>query len=116
MALDVAAVALFVGIGRSSHHHAETLGGFFSTAWPFAVGLVAGWLLVRSRKVSLTTGAVVAATTVAIGMVLRVLAGQGTAAPFIVVALCFLGGVMIAGRWLLQIGTRRLGRSAPLEP
>jgi hypothetical protein len=43
--------------------------------------------------------------TVAVGMVLRVLAGQGTAFAFIIVALAFLG--------LFLLGWRLLARWAP---
>ena len=52
----------------------------------------------------LPTGVIVWLCTVALGMILRVLAGQGTAAAFIVVALAFLGlfqlGWRVAWRWL----------------
>ncbi len=45
--------------------------------------------------------------TVAVGMVLRVLAGQGTAFSFIVVALIFLGlfllGWRLAARWAPRV-------------
>ena len=92
----------FVLIGRASHHHGETVGGFLSTVWPFAVGLLAGWVVTRRRSPArMATGAVVTLATVAVGMVLRVVSGAGTAAAFIVVALCFLGAVMVGGRLLL---------------
>jgi hypothetical protein len=99
---------LFVVIGRSSHHHAETLGGFVSTAWPFMVGLATGWLVVGPRRpASIRSGAVVCVLTVAVGMILRVVAGQGTAVAFIIVALGFLGASMVAGRWVLWSVRRR---------
>lgn len=40
--------------------------------------------------------------TVAVGMVVRVLAGQGTALAFVVVALAFLGALMAGGRVALR--------------
>jgi hypothetical protein len=108
-AVDVVAVILFVSIGRASHDHGESVGGFLSTVWPFAVGLGIGWLCVsRWRPGSFRTGLVVCLSTVAVGMVLRLLAGQGTAAAFIVVALSFLGVLMIGGRLLLGQAKRRL--------
>lgn len=109
--VDVVAVLLFVAIGRASHHHASTVGGFVSTLWPFAVGLVAGWAATRGRRpAAKSTGASVAALTVALGMILRVLAGQGTAAAFILVALAFLGTCMVAGRLLAgALVARRAG-------
>lgn len=106
--VDVVAVVLFVAIGRASHHHAQTVGGFVSTAWPFAVGVGAGWIAsLRSAPWRPRTGLVVCVTTVAVGMALRVLAGQGTAPAFILVALAFLGAVMVAGRALALRAVRR---------
>jgi hypothetical protein len=43
---------------------------------------------------------------VAVGMLLRVVAGQGTAVSFIIVALCFLG--------LFLLGWRLLARFVPV--
>ena len=98
-ALDVAAVVAFVAIGRASHHRAETVGGFLTTLWPFAVGLLAGWLIVARRSPeSVRSGVVLCVCTVAVGMSLRVAAGQGTAVAFVLVALGFLGAVMMGGR------------------
>ena len=101
------AIILFVVIGRSSHHHAETFGGFASTAWPFLVGLAVGWLgVARRAPASVRSGVVVCVVTVAVGMTLRVVAGQGTAFAFVLVALGFLGAMMSGGRGLL-LGLRR---------
>jgi membrane protein implicated in regulation of membrane protease activity len=44
--------------------------------------------------------------TVAVGMVLRVVAGQGTAISFIIVALCFLGLFLLGWRLLARIFSR----------
>src|ERR1700722_5617052 len=101
VALDVAAVLVFVGIGRSVHEHGLSVAGMASTGWPFLSGLAIGWLVVAARGRDLTSwlgGLVVMLATVAIGMVLRVIAGQGTAVAFVVVALCFLGAAMLGWR------------------
>lgn len=99
--IDVVAVGLFVAIGRSSHHHPETVGGFLSTAWPFAVGVGVGWIVSARCPLWLPrAGLIVCLATVAVGMILRVVAGQGTAWAFILVALAFLGAVMVIGRTL----------------
>jgi Protein of unknown function (DUF3054) len=105
---DVACVLLFVVIGRASHNHGETVGGVASTAWPFLAGLAVGWLvaLVSRRPSALVPSGVAAwLGTVVVGMVLRVVAGQGTAVSFIIVALCFLG--------LFLLGWRLLARFVP---
>ncbi|MHB1553975.1 MAG: DUF3054 domain-containing protein [Acidimicrobiales bacterium] len=114
--VDVIAVALFVVIGRASHRHTETAAGIASTAWPFAAGLGTGWALVaalgrRGDKQldpsSLSSGAAICAATVAGGMALRVVAGQGTAPSFVGVATGFLGALMLSGRAALGAARRR---------
>lgn len=102
---DVACVLVFVVIGRASHTKGETLAGIADTAWPFLVGLGCGWLATRAwkRPFQLFPAGVGAwLGTVAVGMVLRVIAGQGTAAAFVFVALAFCG--------LFLLGWRVLGR------
>ncbi len=78
--------------------------------WPFAAGMVVGWLVLARRAVaSVRGGLLVCLATVAVGMGLRVLSGQGTAPAFIAVSLGFLGTVMVGGRLLLGAGRRLLG-------
>ena len=89
--LDVACVLVFVIIGRASH--GEGLTGVASTAWPFLAGLSGGWLA--------TAGAV------ALGMLFRVVSGQGTAPAFIGVALAFLGLFLLGWRLLGRLGWLR---------
>jgi len=111
--VDVLVVLLFVGIGRSSHHHGLRLSGVLSTTWPFAVGLGLGWLYVTLRRqdgASLRGGIAIWLTTVAVGMTLRVLAGQGTAFAFVIVALVFLGSIMLGLRMALRYVRSRRGR------
>jgi hypothetical protein len=104
---DFCCVLLFVAIGRANHHDGGSLAGLWSTFWPFAAGTLIGLLAARFWRrpaAVLPTGVIVWLSTVAFGMILRVLAGQGTAATFIVVALAFLGlfqlGWRVAWRWL----------------
>ncbi len=99
--VDVVAIVSFVAIGRASHHHSETVGGFVSTLWPFAAGVAVGWVLSARRPLwRLPAGITICLATVAVGMALRVVSGQGTALAFVVVALIFLGAVMLLGRAL----------------
>ena len=109
-ALDVATVLVFVVIGRSSHDHGITPSGMAVTAWPFLAGLAVGWAAARAwrRPFEIApTGVVVWVTCVAVGMVLRVVAGQGTAVAFVVVALAFLALGLLGWRALALVGTRR---------
>ena len=104
--LDICCVLVFVIIGRASHNVAggESLGGIASTAWPFLLGLAVGWLAVRAwRRPSALVPAGVGAWlgAVAVGMVLRVVSGQGTAVAFVLVALAFLGVFLLGWRLAL---------------
>ncbi|MFB4297061.1 DUF3054 domain-containing protein [Actinomadura sp. NTSP31] len=99
--LDVCCVLVFVGIGRSSHDEAGSVSGFLGTAWPFLVGIAAGWALLRvwrRRADAVPVGVGVWLSTVAVGMVLRVVSGQGIAFTFVLVALVFLGLVLVGWR------------------
>lgn len=100
-AIDTCLVLAFVLIGRASHHDGGGLAGLASTAWPFLTGLAVGELITRSwrRPAALfPTGVGVWLSTVAGGMILRVVAGQGTAIAFIMVALAFLGLFLLGWR------------------
>jgi len=108
-ALDVCSVLIFVIIGRASHAKGESLAGIASTSWPFLCGLAAGWAVSRAwrRPLSLRpAGVAVWLSTVALGMVLRVISGQGTAVAFIGVALAFLGLFLLGWRLLSKLIAR----------
>jgi FtsH-binding integral membrane protein len=110
VALDVISVLVFVAIGRSSHAHGVTPAGVAGTSWPFLVGLAAGWVAARAWRHPLElapTSVVVWLSCVAVGMVLRVVAGQGTAAAFVAVALAFCGLELLGWRALARGWARR---------
>ncbi|HEY0936425.1 MAG TPA: DUF3054 domain-containing protein [Trebonia sp.] len=114
--LDLGCVLLFVAIGRASHTKGESLAGIASTAWPFLVGLGAGWIAARAWRRPLAVapaGLTVWLGTVALGMVLRVVSGQGTAVAFIVVALAFLGLFLLGWRLLARLAPRPGRRGGP---
>jgi Protein of unknown function (DUF3054) len=99
--LDLCCVLAFVIIGRAGHSEGETVAGIATTAWPFLAGLAIGWAATRAWRRPLAfapTGAGVWSVTVAAGMILRVVAGQGTAVTFVLVSLVFLGLVMFGWR------------------
>ena len=113
---DIGCVLLFVVIGRASHSKGETLAGLASTSWPFLGGLAAGWLAGRAwRQPAALVPSGVAAWlgAVAVGMVLRVIAGQGTAFAFILVALAFLGLFLLGWRLAARLVTRFRTPSRP---
>jgi len=103
-------VLAFVIIGRASHADGLAPGGIASTAWPFLAGLCGGWLAVRAwrRPVSVAPAGLGAWLGAAgLGMVLRVAAGQGTAAAFVGVALGFLGLFLLGWRLVFRVLSRR---------
>jgi Protein of unknown function (DUF3054) len=107
--LDICCVLVFVIIGRASHTKGDTVTGIASTAWPFLVGLGAGWAVTRAwrRPVALRPSGLGAwLGAVAIGMLLRVVAGQGTAVAFVFVALAFLGLCLLGWRLLARLIAR----------
>ena len=82
-----------------------------STSWPFALGLAVAWAMMAKRSrtgLGLKDGAILVIATVTLGMVARVVAGQGTALAFILVALAFLGLEMEGWRLLARRASRGL--------
>jgi hypothetical protein len=101
LTLDAVSVLVFVAIGRAAHDKGVDLAGMAWTSWPFLTGMATGWLAVRAwlRPTSLVpTGLATWLSCVTVGMLLRVVSGQGTAPAFILVALAFLGITMLGWR------------------
>ncbi|MFG1998926.1 DUF3054 domain-containing protein [Spirillospora sp. NPDC048911] len=99
--LDVCCLLVFVAIGRASHEEAASLSGFGTTAWPFLVGLALGWGVTRGWRepfAFVPAGIGIWAVTVAGGMALRALSGQGTAVAFVIVATVFTGVTLLGWR------------------
>ena len=110
--LDCCCVLAFVVIGRASHADGLGLSGVASTAWPFLAGLFLGWAAVRAwrRPVELAPAGLGAWLGAAgLGMVLRVVAGQGTAVAFVGVALGFLGLFLLGWRLVFRVFRRLPG-------
>ncbi|MCK6065038.1 MULTISPECIES: DUF3054 domain-containing protein [Microbacterium] len=114
-ALDAVLVTVFAAIGRATHE-GDPFGpggsGLAQTAWPFLVSLLAGWLIAvawRRPAAAVRTGVPVWAITVAGGMLLRAVSGQGTAVAFIVVATVTLLAFLVGWR-AIAAGVARLRR------
>lgn len=108
-ALDCCGVLAFVIIGRHAHGHGDGVAGIWTTAWPFLAGLAIGLIAARAwRRPAAIAPAGLGAWlgTAAAGMVIRVLAGQGTAAAFIAVALGFLAVFLLGWRLIALVITR----------
>ena len=48
LALDLLLVGVFAVIGRMSHYNSVSLGGWWTTAWPFLVGTLRRWAVLRA--------------------------------------------------------------------
>jgi lipopolysaccharide export LptBFGC system permease protein LptF len=108
--IDAILVIIFCAIGRRTHEEANALAGLAKTSWPFLTGLVIGWAatfaLYRDKfnaVLLVPTGVVVWLGAVVIGMILRVLSGQGTQFSFIVVATLVLGAFLLGWRALAPL-------------
>ena len=121
LAADAALVLIFAGIGRSSHGE-NVLAGLAGTAWPFLLGLLVGWLLafVVGRTIGrgrwdpwlvVPAGLLIWAGTLGVGMLARVVAGQGTAPSFVVVAGVVLALFLLGWRALAAVFARRRTRT-----
>jgi peptidoglycan/LPS O-acetylase OafA/YrhL len=105
LALDVLAVLLFAAVGRRTHAEEVSIAGIASTAWPFLAGTVTGWGVARAwrRPSSSATGLMVWLATVALGMLLRHLTGEGTAWPFVMVATVVLAALLLGWRAVAHV-------------
>ena len=99
---DLVCVLVFVVLGRRNHDEGTAAAGVARTAAPFAIALLVGWGAARRARrppSSLSFGLEVWAGTVVIGMLLRRFAfDRGTAAPFVIVAIVFLGTTLLGWR------------------
>ena len=99
-ALDAGLVTAFVAIGRRNHDEDPGVIGLLSTAAPFLVGLVVGWLVTKAWEdpTPVRKGLIIWPVTVAVGMLGRRLIGDGTALSFVIVATLFVGATLVGWR------------------
>jgi hypothetical protein len=106
--LDALLVLGFAAVGRRSHAEGLDVAGVLRTALPFLAGAAAGWVLaaltVAGGSRSIGFGAVVVASTVVVGMLLRRVTDAGTAWSFVLVATVVLTALLLGwrlvARWL----------------
>lgn len=112
--IDVALVLAFATTGRASHDEGISVVGVLETAWPFLVGLLAGWLMLAMTQwpvLSWRSGVAVWLCTLVGGMALRILTDAGTALPFVVVA-TLVTGVLLVGWRLVRSAATQGGRAS----
>jgi len=113
--IDIALIVLFVLIGRRSHGEALSLAGLLTTLWPFLVGLAVGWLITRAWRHPLGPvwpGVVVWVSTVVLGMLLRLVSGQGVEWTFVLVATIAVGVFLLGWRAIAALVRAVRGRSS----
>jgi peptidoglycan/LPS O-acetylase OafA/YrhL len=106
--VDVILVSAFVLIGRASHSEGPL--GTLVTLWPFLVGLAVGWLGSRAWRTPMRvrwTGITVWAATVIVGLLLRVVSGQGVQPGFVIVTTVVLAMFLIGWRGIALLVLRR---------
>lgn len=107
---DAVCVVVFCTIGRRSHAEGLTVAGVAETAWPFLAGTGVGWLAARAWRRPLSpapTGVLIWVCTVAVGMALRKLTGQGVAVSFVVVASLVTAVLLLGWRGAVSAARRR---------
>ncbi len=110
LVLDAVLVVVFAIVGRRSHAEGLDVVGLWGTAWPFLAGLGVGWVAARAWRHPLApwpTGVVVWASTLVVGMLLRLASGQGVQVAFVLVAAISLAILLIGWRGLTALVKRR---------
>jgi hypothetical protein len=98
---DIAAIVVFVAIGRRNHDEGTAVDGIATVAAPFLIALAVGWVVARAwrKPTEPETAFIIWPVTVALGMVLRNLVfDRGTALPFVIVATVVTGLFLIGWR------------------
>ncbi|WP_028932412.1 DUF3054 domain-containing protein [Pseudonocardia spinosispora] len=106
--VDLIVVLVFAAIGRNSHAEGITVLGTLTTAGPFLVALLLGWLVGRVWRAPLTlpTGAFVWAVTAGIGLAVRTVFTHRLPLSFVLVASISLAVLLIGWRLLALLATR----------
>lgn len=106
--VDLVAVLMFAAIGRNSHAEGITVLGTLTTAGPFLVALVLGWLVGRGWRAPLTlpTGAFVWAITAGVGLAVRTAFTHRLPLSFVLVASISLAVLLLGWRLLTLLATR----------
>jgi hypothetical protein len=110
VACDVVCVLVFVLVGTANHQSGGTAGRIALVTLPFLVGLAVGWVAARAWRAPARpwpTGVATWFATVALGLLLRLLAGGGFAWSFAIVTALFLAATMLGWRLLAALLARR---------
>ncbi|MGH3976393.1 MAG: DUF3054 domain-containing protein [Pseudonocardiaceae bacterium] len=109
---DVLAVLVFAAAGRSSHAEVDVF-GVLTTAVPFLIGLLAGWLVVRAWRapLRLPVGVVVWAGAVVVGLGVRAAFTHRLPLTFVLIAAASLALLVLGWRAVATLIARLRGQS-----
>lgn len=107
--VDLICVVAFASLGRGAHAESVGIASVAGTAWPFLLGALAGWGVLRAWRtpLALGTAAGIMAITVAVGHLVRVLAGGSTHWSFVLVSVVALTVLMLGWRLVARLILRR---------
>ena len=116
--VDIVAIIAFATAGRITHGEIATPGAVLETAWPFLIGLAAGWFTVLRALDSadvtklFPAGVAVWAWTMVGGIVLRVLTATAIPWPFVLTAAIITAALLLGWRLIARIIIRLRGGHA----
>ena len=110
---DALAVLVFAAVGRRTHAEVDAL-GTLTTAVPFLLGLLAGWLVVRAWRapLRLPVGVAVWVGVVVVGLGVRAAFTHRLPLTFALVAAVSLALLLLGWRVLAHLATRSRRQSA----
>ena len=99
---------VFAAVGRSSHAEVVDAFGLLTTAAPFLLGLVVGWLVGRAWRapLRLPVGVAVWVGTVVVGLVVRAAFTHRLPLTFVLVAAVSLALFLLGWRAIAQLVAR----------
>lgn len=108
------AVLVFAALGRSSHAEGVDAFGVLTTAVPFLLGLLVGWLVVQAWRapLRLPVGVAVWASAVVVGLGVRAAFTQRLPLTFALVATVSLALVLLGWRAMASLIARSRHQSA----
>jgi Protein of unknown function (DUF3054) len=108
---DVLAVLVFAAVGRSSHGEVLDTFGVVTTAVPFLLGLLIGWLVVRAWRapLQLPIGVAVWASVVVVGLGVRLAFTHRLPLTFVLIAAASLALLLLGWRAVVHIIARVRG-------
>lgn len=114
--VDLLLVAVFVLLGRTSHHKENLFAGWAGAAWPFLSGAFVGWAVVlvlrragrRLPGSSFAVAGIVVTASIVVGMPLRRgFTDGGTPVSFLIAATTFLSIFLFGWRALDRLRRSR---------